>query len=160
MEREETPGRSNTEEVDRRKMDMSKLVAVFSYGGNTKTAAELISGKEGAKLFEIKAKVPYSVEDVNWRDETSRNVKEQKDSESRPEIEALPDLQGVEEIWIGYPIWWYTHPRIINTFFDSADLNGIKIHLFATSGGSGIQGSFDELKRTYPGLDIEDAKMQ
>ena len=88
----------------RRAMDMSKLVAVFSYGGNTRTAAELIAGKEGAKLFEIRAKVPYSAEDINWRHETSRNVKEQKDSESRPEIEALPDLQGVEEIWIGYPI--------------------------------------------------------
>ena len=64
----------------RRAMDMSKLVAVFSYGGNTRTAAELIAGKEGAKLFEIRAKVPYSAEDVNWRHETSRNVKEQKDS--------------------------------------------------------------------------------
>ena len=64
----------------RRAMDMSKQVAVFSYGGNTRTAAERIAGKEGAKLFEIRAKVPYSAEDVNWRHETSRNVKEQKDS--------------------------------------------------------------------------------
>ena len=138
---------------------MSKLVAVFSYGGVTRKTAQLIAGEEGAALFEIRAKVPYTAGDVDWRNEKSRNVKEQKDSTCRPEIEALPDLQGVDEIWIGYPIWWYTHPRIINTFFDNAGLDGVKIHLFATSGGSGIQGSFDELKRTYPGLDIADAKL-
>ena len=86
-------------------------------------------------------------------------MKEQKDDSCRPEIEALPDVEGVDEIWVGYPIWWYSHPRIINTFFDSVELEGVKIHLFATSGGSGIQNSFRELKITYPGLSFIDAKM-
>ena len=67
----------------------------------------------------------------------------------------MPDMAGVDELWVGYPIWWYTHPRIINTFFDQADLVGIKVHLFATSGGTGIQGSIDELKKTYPEVDIK-----
>ena len=137
---------------------MSKLVTVFSYGGATKRVAEKIAKENGAALFEIKAKVPYTAADVNWQDKSSRNVKEYKDAASRPEIEAMPDLAGVEELWVGYPIWWYTHPRIINTFFDQADLSGKKIHLFATSGGTGIQGSMDELKKTYPDADIVDGK--
>ena len=62
------------------------------------------------------------------------------------------------ELWIGYPIWWYTHPRIINTFFDKADLMGKQIHLFATSGGTGIDGSVKELRETYPGVTIVDGK--
>ena len=77
---------------------------------------------------------------------------------SRPEIDEMPDWSGVDEIWIGYPIWWYTHPRIINTFFDQADLAGKQVHLFATSGGTGIDGSVKELRETYPGVNIVDGK--
>ena len=137
---------------------MSKLVAVFSYSGVTKRAAERIAKENGASIFEIKATVPYTSADVNWQDESSRNVKEYKDASSRPEIAELPDMIGVDEIWIGYPIWWYTHPRIINTFFDQVKMDGIKIHLFATSSVTGIDGSLKELRETYPGLDIADAK--
>lgn len=138
---------------------MSKLVAVFSYSGVTKRAAEILAKENGASLFEIKASVPYTSADVNWQDKTSRNVKEQNDVNARPEIADLPDLTGVDELWVGYPIWWYTHPRIINTFFDGVKLDGVKVHLFATSGGSGIQKSFDDLKKSYPGVDIADASM-
>ena len=137
---------------------MSKLIVVFSYSGVTKSAAEKIAKDQNASLFEIKAAVPYTAADVNWQDESSRNVKEYKDASSRPEIAALPDMAGVDELWIGYPVWWYTHPRIINTFFDQVKLDGVKIHLFATSGGTGIDGSLKELRETYPGLDIVDAK--
>ena len=137
---------------------MSKLVVVFSYGGVTKRKGEELAKKLGADFFEIKAKVPYTKEDVNWMDKSSRNVKEQKNPNSRPEIETMPNLEGVTEIWVGYPIWWYTHPRIINTFFDNAKLEGIKIHLFATSGGSGISGSVKELEQTY-NVKIADSKM-
>jgi putative NADPH-quinone reductase len=66
----------------------------------------------------------------------------------------MPDLSGVDELWVGYPIWWYTQPRIINTFFDQADLSGTKVHLFATSGGTGIDGSLNELKETYPEVEF------
>ena len=137
---------------------MSKLVAVFSYGGVTKRKGEELAKKLGADFFEIKAKVPYTKEDADWTDKSSRNVKEQKDPMARPEIEKMPNLEGVKEIWIGYPIWWYTHPRIINTFFDLADLKGKTIHLFSTSGGSGINGSVKELEETYS-VKIADAKM-
>ena len=137
---------------------MSKLVAYFSYSGVTARKAKKIAGEFGAEMFEIKAKVPYTAADVNWQDKESRNVKEQNDPACRPEIEAMPDLTGVDEIWVGYPIWWYTHPRIIDTFFDQADLAGKKIHLFATSGGSGIDGSVKDLRKAYPYLEIIDGK--
>lgn len=105
---------------------MSKLVAYFSYSGVTKRKGEALAKENGADTVEIKAKVPYTDADVNWQDKKSRNVIEYNDKASRPEIEALPDLSSVDELWIGYPIWWYTHPRIINTFFDQADLNSEK----------------------------------
>lgn len=137
---------------------MSKLVAYFSYSGVTKRTAEKLAKEVGAETFEIKPAVPYTRADVNWQDNNSRNVKEYKDASSRPEITALPNLGDVDEIWVGYPIWWYTHPRIINTFFDQADLAGKKVHLFATSSSTGIQGSLDELRATYPQLKILDGK--
>jgi flavodoxin len=137
---------------------MKKLVVYFSYSGVTAARAEKLAKQYGAELFELKAKVPYSASDVNWRDENSRNVLEYKDPDCRPAIEAMPDLSGVDEIWVGYPIWWYTHPRMIDTFFDEAPLEGIAIHLFATSGGSGIDKSFAELKKAHPSLSITDAK--
>ena len=137
---------------------MSKLVAYFSYSGVTGRKAQALAKEVGANTFEIKAKVPYTAADVNWQDKGSRNVKEQKDPACRPEIESMPDLTGVDEIWVGYPIWWYTHPRIIDTFFDQADLAGKKIHLFATSGGSGIDGSVKDLRKAYPDLEIIDRK--
>lgn len=137
---------------------MSKLVTYFSYSGVTKRKAEKLAKDNGADAFEIKAKVPYTDADVNWQDKKSRNVLEYNDASSRPEIAEMPDLTGVDEIWIGYPIWWYTHPRIINTFFDLADLAGKRIHLFATSSSTGIEGSVKELKETYPNADIVDGK--
>ena len=137
---------------------MSKLVVYFSYSGVTKRKAEALAQKEGADTFEIKAKVPYSRADVNWQDNNSRNVLEYKDKLSRPEIAAVPDLAEVDEIWIGYPIWWYTHPRVINTFFDKAALDGKTVHLFATSSSTGIEGSVKELRETYPTVNIIDGK--
>ena len=135
-----------------------KLVSYFSYSGITRRAAKILAENNGASLFELQPELPYTDEDVNWRNDTSRNVLEYKDKTSRPAIRELPDLKDVDEIWIGYPIWWYTHPRIINTFFDRADLKGKKIHLFATSSSTGIEGSLQELKATYPELDIADGE--
>ena len=137
---------------------MRKLTTYFSYSGVTKRKAEKLEKDNGAEVFEIKAKVPYTDADVNWQDRTSRNVKEYNDKSSRPEIAEMPDLTDVDEIWIGYSIWWYTHPRIIDTFFDQADLSGKKIHLFATSSSTGIEGSLQELKETYSAVDIADGK--
>ncbi len=137
---------------------MSKLVAFFSYSGVTRRKAENLAKQEGERTFEIKAKIPYTNADVNWQDNTSRNVLEYKDKSSRPEIVQMPELKDVDELWVGYPIWWYTHPRIINTFFDKADLSGKKVHLFATSSSTGIDGSLKELRETYPNVNIVDGK--
>ena len=137
---------------------MKKLVANFSYSGVTKRTAEKLAKEKSSEVFEIRAKVPYTEADVDWQDKTSRNVMEYNDKSSRPEIAEVPDLAGVDEIWIGYPIWWYTHPRIINTFFEQADLKGKTIHLFATSSSTGIEGSIKELKETYPDMNIADGK--
>ena len=137
---------------------MSKLVTVFSYSGKTKAAAEKIAAEIGTEVFEIKPKTPYTVADVNWRDESSRCIVEWKDVAARPEVDTLPDLDGVDELWIGYPIWCYIHPRIINSLFDELKLDGIKVHLFATSGTHGIEQSVEELKKTYPDVNIVDAK--
>ena len=115
-------------------------------------------GTCGADLFEIRASEPYTSADVRWWNPWSRCVKEHKDETCRPEIEALPNLSGVDEIWIGYPIWWYTHPRIIDTFFEQADLEGKTVHLFATSGGSGIEDSESQLRETFPDIHIVDGK--
>ena len=137
---------------------MSKLVAYFSYSGVTKRKAEKLAKENSAEVFEIRAKVPYTDGDVDWQDKTSRNVMEYNDKSSRPEIAEVPNLAGVDEIWVGYPIWWYTHPRIINTFFEQADLKGKTIHLFATSSSTGIEGSLKELRETYPDVNITDGK--
>lgn len=137
---------------------MSKLVAYFSYSGTTKRKAEALAKELSADTFEIKAKEPYTAADVNWQDKGSRNVLEYHDKTARPAIEALPDLSDVDEIWVGYPIWWYTQPRIINTFFDQADLAGKKVHLFATSSSTGIDGSLKELRETYPDVNIVDGR--
>ena len=137
---------------------MSKLVAYFSYSGVTKRKAEKLAKENSAEVFEIRAKVPYTDGDVDWQDKTSRNVMEYNDKSSRPEIAEVPNLADVDEIWIGYPIWWYTHPRIINTFFEQADLKGKTIHLFATSSSTGIEGSLKELRETYPDVNITDGK--
>ena len=137
---------------------MSKCVAYFSYSGVTKKAAEKIAAEQGAGLYEIKPAVPYTEADVNWRDETSRNVLEYKDPACRPEIEAVPDFSEVDELWIGFPVWWYIQPRVINTFLDQADVKNAKIHVFATSGSSSVDGSVEDLRKTYPDLNIVDGQ--
>ena len=137
---------------------MSKMVVYYSHSGVTRKKAEDIAAANGAAIFELRPKVPYSEADVNWQNDTSRSVVEYKDSNSRPEIDMMPDLSVVDELWVGYPIWWYTTPRIINTFFDNADLSGVKVHLFATSSVTGVDESRDDLRSLYPDVDIVDAK--
>lgn len=133
---------------------MASLVAYFSYSGVTKRQAEKLAEKAGADLFEIKAAQPYTAADVNWQDESSRNVKEYHDASSRPEIAGKTDLSKYDTVYVGFPIWWYTNPRIINTFFDSYDFTGKKVVLFATSGSTGVDGALKELRKTYPQINF------
>ena len=113
-----------------------KLVAYFSAGGTTKKAAERLAKATGADLFEIKLKVPYSSADLNWMDKKSRSSVEMSDPSSRPEIaEKIPHLADYDTVFLGFPIWWYVAPRIINTFVESYDFTGKTLVPFATSGG-------------------------
>lgn len=135
------------------------LVAYFSATNTTKTVAEKINRVINGDLFEIKPVKKYTNEDLNWTDKTSKTSIEMGDINSRPEIEnKVSSISKYDKVLIGFPIWWYTCPRIINTFIEENDLTDKKIYLFATSGGSGIEQSINDLKKMYFNLNIVDGK--
>lgn len=127
------------------------LVAYFSASGVTRTVAEKVAKAADADLFEIRPKKLYTKEDLNWMDKNARSTVEMNDPSSRPEIAEKVDVSGYDTIVIGFPIWWYVAPTIINTFLESEDFSGKKIALFATSGGSGFGKTVDRLKTSVPG---------
>ena len=118
---------------------MKALVVYFSATGTTARAAQKLASELNCGTYEIKPAVPYTAGDLNWMDKNSRSSLEMKDKASRPAIvkDGL-DVSGYDTIFIGYPVWWYTAPTIINTFLESYDFSGKKIVLWATSGGSGL----------------------
>ena len=137
-----------------------KLIAYFSASGTTKKAAEHLAKAVGADLFEIKPVVPYSSADLNCMDKKSRSSVEMNDPASRPEIaERFPNMTDYETAYIGFPIWWYVAPRIISTFVESYDFSGKTMVPFATSGGSGMGRTVDELKKLCPDADWKAGKM-
>ncbi|MGN0662566.1 MAG: flavodoxin [Faecalibacterium sp.] len=137
-----------------------KLVAYFSASGTTKKAAERLAKAAGSDLFEIRPAVPYSSADLNWMDKKSRSSVEMDDPSSRPEIAGpLPNMADYDTIFIGFPIWWYVAPRIIDTFVESCVLSGKTLVPFATSGGSGMGATVDELKKLCPGANWNAGKM-
>ena len=121
---------------------MSKrLVAYFSASGVTAKVAENLADAIGADVFEIQPEVPYTKDDLNWMDKKSRSTIEMSDPTSRPAIAAKRDnMDEYDTIFVGFPIWWYVAPTIINTFLESYNLKGKTIIPFATSGGSGMGG--------------------
>ena len=127
------------------------LVAYFSATGTTKAAAERLAKKMNADLYEIAPEVPYTSADLDWRDKQSRSTKEMQDKTSRPAIKGTcPNIADYDTVWIGFPVWWYTAPTIVNTFIEAHDLSGKVLNVFATSGGSGVEGSAKDLKKAYP----------
>ena len=139
---------------------MKKLVAYFSASGTTKKAAERLAKAAGADLFEIKPKVPYSSADLNWMDKKSRSSAEMNDPSSRPEIAGkLSNMADYDTVFLGFPIWWYTAPRIIHTFVESYDFSGKALIPFATSGGSGLGRTVEELKKLCPKANWKAGKM-
>ena len=129
-----------------------KLVAYFSASGVTAKVAERLSESIGADLHEITPKVRYTDADLAWRDKTSRSSIEMSNPASRPEIERIRDnMQDYDTIYLGFPIWWYIAPTIINTFLESYDLTGKTIVPFATSGGSGMGKTNELLLPSCPG---------
>ena len=127
---------------------MSKtLVAYFSASGTTAKAAKNLAEAAGADLYEIKPAVPYTQADLNWMDKKSRSSVEMNDKSSRPALaDQDADISSYDKILLGFPIWWYVAPTIINSFLESYDFSGKKIVLFATSGGSGFGKTVDGLK--------------
>ncbi len=139
---------------------MKNLVAYFSASGTTKKVAEKLSKVAEADLFEIVPKVPYTDADLNWMDKKSRSSLEMADKSSRPEIvrKAL-DTSKYDVIYLGFPIWWYVAPKIINTFLEGYDFSGKTIILFATSGGSGFGQTAKFLQSSAPKATIKAGKL-
>ena len=127
------------------------LVAYFSATGTTKAAAQKLAKEKNADLFEIVPQQPYTAADLDWTNKQSRSSVEMKDKGSRPAIAATcPNMDDYDTVWIGFPVWWYTAPTIINTFIEAHNLSGKTLCVFATSGGSNVTGSAADLKKAYP----------
>ncbi|MBS5734745.1 MAG: NAD(P)H-dependent oxidoreductase [Clostridiales bacterium] len=139
---------------------MKKLVAYFSASGVTKAAAERLAKAAAAELFEIKPAVPYTHADLDWTNKKSRSSVEMSNPDSRPEIaERLSNMGDYDTVFIGFPIWWYVAPTIINTFVESYDFSGKTIVPFATSGGSGMGKTVEVLKTLCPTANWEKGKI-
>lgn len=128
---------------------MKTLVAYFSASGVTKGVAEKLAEKIGADIYEIKPVKPYTDADLNWMNKNSRSSLEMKDKSSRPEIiKGDIDVSKYDRILLGYPVWWYTAPTIVNTFLEAYDFSGKEIIIWATSGGSGLGRAKDDLAKS------------
>ncbi len=137
-----------------------KLVAYFSASGTTKKVAEMVATAAEADFLEIAPEVPYTSEDLNWMNKKSRSSVEMNDKTFRPAMKKQDvDMAQYDEILVGFPIWWYVAPTIINTFLEAHDFSGKKIVLFATSGGSGFGNTVKELKGSAPGAEIVEGKL-
>jgi flavodoxin len=132
---------------------MKTLVAYFSASGVTSGVASKLNSLVGGDLFEIVPEEKYSSEDLDWTNNESRTTKEMKDRDFRPEIvKKVDNISDYEKVVIGFPIWWYTAPTIINTFIEENDLANKDIYVFITSGGSGVEEGMDDLEKKYPDL--------
>lgn len=128
-----------------------KLVAYFSASGVTAKVADMLADAVGADIYEIQPTVPYTKADLNWMDKKSRSSIEMNDKTIRPAIaDKDAQIDQYKTIFLGFPIWWYVAPTIINTFLESYDFSGKKIILFATSGGSKFGKTVEELKVSVP----------
>lgn len=139
---------------------MSKiLVAYFSASGTTKGLAQKVADATGGDLYEITPAVPYTDADLDWRNSKSRSSIEMKDKSSRPEITGkVENMADYDTIYIGFPIWWYVAPTIINTFLEQYDLTGKTVIPFATSGSSGMGNTNAELASSCKGAVLKDGK--
>ena len=131
---------------------MSKiLVTYFSASGVTARAAREIAQAVGADLYEIRPEVPYTGADLNWMDKKSRSTKEMSDPACRPAIAGpVENMEQYDTVFVGFPIWWYVEPRIVDTFLESYDFSGRTVIPFATSGGSGIGKAEKSLEAHCP----------
>ena len=136
------------------------LVAYFSASGVTKGVAQQLAEVTGGTLHEIKPAVAYTDADLDWHNKQSRSSMEMQDKSSRPAItDKLTNMQDYDIIYVGFPIWWYTCPTIINTFMEAYDFKGKTVIPFATSGGSSIKKACEELKAAYPDVNWKEGKL-
>ena len=137
-----------------------KLVAYFSASGVTAKVAEALSEAIGADLYEIEPEVPYTKADLDWLDKQSRSTLEMNDPASRPAIKGMRDnMEDYDTVFVGFPIWWYVAPTIINTFLESYDLTGKTVIPFATSGGSGMGKTNVKLQPSCPNSKLIEGKV-
>lgn len=128
-------------------MSKKVLVAYFSASGTTAKVAKALAETAEADVYEIKAAIPYTEADLNWMDKNSRSSLEMNQPDFRPEIaDTVQNMEQYDTVLIGFPIWWYVAPTIINTFLETYDFSGKTIVLFATSGGSGFGRTVEKLK--------------
>ena len=136
------------------------LVAYFSASGVTEGVAKQLAAVTGGDLYEIQPEQPYTAADLDWTDKQSRSTVEMKDKSSRPAITGLAaNMQGYDVVYVGFPIWWYTCPTIINTFMESYDFSGKTVIPFATSGGSSIKKACEDLKAAYPDVNWKEGRL-
>ena len=137
-----------------------KLVAFFSASGVTAQAARSLADAAGSDLYEIKPAVPYTNADLDWMNKNSRSSIEMNDKASRPPIaDTDAHVADYDVVFVGFPIWWYITPTIINTFLERYDFSGKKIVLFATSGGSGFGKTVSNLQPSAPNAKIIEGKL-
>ena len=138
---------------------MKALVAYFSASGQTAKLAKTIAGVTGGDLFEITPETPYTAADLDWMDKKSRSTVEMNDPKSRPAVAGkVTDMTQYDTVFVGFPIWWYQAPHIIETFLESYDFAGKAVIPFATSGGSGMGKTLEGLKGSCSG-DLRPGKM-
>ena len=139
---------------------MSTLVAYFSATGTTARAAKTLAEAVGADLFEIVPEQPYSAADLDWRDKNSRSTHEMNDDACRPAVVGrVGNMDAYDTVYVGFPIWWYVEPRIIDTFLEAHDLSGKTIVPFATSGGSGLGKAPQRMATLAPGSTVTEGRL-
>ena len=131
------------------------LVSYFSATGITKNIASIIASTIGGDLFEIEPINKYTKEDLDWTNEQSRSSIEMNDKEFRPPIKnKISNINAYNTIILGFPVWWYTAPTIVNTFIEENNLENKKVYIFVTSGSSSVDSSFNDLKNRYQNINI------
>lgn len=133
----------------------NNLVVYFSCSGETKKVAEELKNALNCDIFEIVPETVYTDRDLDWNDKNSRSTIEIGDESCRPRIRnRIDNIDMYDTIYLGFPIWWYTAPKIVNTFLDSYDFSNKKVILYCTSGGSSIDKTYNDLKNSYPDIDF------
>ena len=139
---------------------MSTIVAYFSATGTTARAARELVGAINADLFGIVPEKPYTSADLNWNDKNSRSSREMADEKCRPAVAGDgPDMSAYDTVFVGFPIWWYVEPRIIDTFLEAHDFSGKTVVPFATSGGSGLGKAPQRMATLAPGSTVTEGRL-